>query len=215
MGGEVWVTWRRVWIGTLYCALCILSAALFSARSGADAVLGWQFGVAQPSAAAGGESAADGRRRGEFSGRVLISRRLRHSASLSTSSTLPSVASKTFIFVGGLQRSGTTWLEGLFSTPSTSALSFENIDRRRYETDKPWLLGNHSRDYFELVTRFGGVEGKFVQDVYPYMYVIDDMGRLGKRVGSQIPSMALLGRATRNRHRISIVNSIRSIYFSA
>ena len=101
MGGEVWVTWRRVWIGTLYCALCILSAALFSAGSGAAAVLDRQFGVAQPSAAAGGERAGDGRRRGEISGRVLISRRLRRSASLSTSSTLPSVASKkTFVFVG-------------------------------------------------------------------------------------------------------------------
>ena len=26
---------------------------------------------------------------------------------------------------------------------------------------------NHTREYFEMVVRSGGVEGKFVQDVYP------------------------------------------------
>ena len=35
---------------------------------------------------------------------------------------------------------------------------------------------NHTREYFEMVVRSGGVEGKFVQDVYPYLYLVRDTG---------------------------------------
>ena len=88
----------------------------------------------------------------------------------------------------GGQRS-CAWLEGLVASPLTSALSFENIDPREYERLQPWRLQarpptrapaprvaasltpcathaqNHTREYFEMVVRSGGVEGKFVQDV--------------------------------------------------
>ena len=36
---------------------------------------------------------------------------------------------------------------------------------------------NHTREYFEMVVRSGGVEGKFVQRVYPYVYLVRDVGK--------------------------------------
>jgi hypothetical protein len=68
-----------------------------------------------------------------------------------------------FIFIGGLQRSGTTWLEGLVASPLVSGLSFDNVNAHDYERVQPWLLQNHTQAYFEMVTKFGGVEGKFIQ----------------------------------------------------
>ena len=69
-------------------------------------------------------------------------------ALLASCATLPAAApsdatslkAHRFLFMGGLQRSGTTWLEGLVASPLTSALSFENIDPREYERLQPWRL---------------------------------------------------------------------------
>ena len=52
-----------------------------------------------------------------------------------------SPGSQAFLFVGGLQRSGTTWLEALVSSSETSALSFENMDLGEYVRLQPWRLG--------------------------------------------------------------------------
>ena len=129
-------------------------------------------------------------------------------ALLASCATLPAAApsdatslkAHRFLFMGGLQRSGTTWLEGLVASPLTSALSFENIDPREYERLQPWRLqarpptrapaprGAASlttmRTHAHRTTRAstlrwwcpGGVEGKFVQDVYPYLYLVRDTG---------------------------------------
>ena len=84
-----------------------------------------------------------------------------------------------FLFMGGLQRSGTTWLESLVTSPLVSGLSFDNVDMAAYQLQQPWVLQNHSQEYFEMVVRSGGVEGKFVQDAYPYVYLVRDVGRQG------------------------------------
>ncbi|KAL1495743.1 hypothetical protein AB1Y20_016606 [Prymnesium parvum] len=93
-----------------------------------------------------------------------------------------------YIFMGGLQRSGTTWLEGLVASPLVSGLSFDNVAPREYEARAPWLLQNHTRAHFEMVARFGGVEGKFVQDVYRYVYLVRDVGREGRNLSSLFPA---------------------------
>ena len=58
-------------------------------------------------------------RQGSASTQLQAARRLAAAAS---------PGSQAFLFVGGLQRSGTTWLEALVSSSETSALSFENMD---------------------------------------------------------------------------------------
>lgn len=84
-----------------------------------------------------------------------------------------------YLFMGGLQRSGTTWLEGLVASQRVSGLSFDNVDMTMYRQQQPWVLQNHTQEYFEMVVRSGGVEGKFVQDAYPYTYLVRDVGRRG------------------------------------
>ena len=93
--------------------------------------------------------------------------------------------------MGGLQRSGTTWLEGLVASPLVSGLSFDNVHLSEYESQQPWTLQNHTQAYFEMVVRFGGVEGKFVQNVYPYSYLVRDVGTGGRGFpGSLLPTAA-------------------------
>ena len=87
--------------------------------------------------------------------------------------TLP----QSFLFMGGLQRSGTTWLESIVASPLVSGLSFDNVDVSTYQQKQPWLLQNHTQEYFEVVVRSGGVEGKFVQGEYPYVYLVRDVGK--------------------------------------
>jgi len=85
----------------------------------------------------------------------------------------------TFAFIGGLQRSGTTWLESKLVSGApgrVSALSFENVGFGEYERLRPWERTNSTQSYFEMVVRTGGVEGKFVQDVYPYVNLPRDVG---------------------------------------
>jgi hypothetical protein len=84
-----------------------------------------------------------------------------------------------FLFMGGLQRSGTTWLESLVSSSRVSGLSFDNVNLSAYRQQQPWRLQNHTQEYFEMVVRSGGVEGKFVQGEYPYVYLVRDVGRRG------------------------------------
>ena len=91
-----------------------------------------------------------------------------------------------FLFMGGLQRSGTTWLEGLVTSPRLSSLSFDNVNPGDYQRQRPWQLQNHTQGYFEMVVRFGGVEGKFVQGVYPYVYFVRDVGKDGKHLDSEL-----------------------------
>ena len=85
-----------------------------------------------------------------------------------------------FLFMGGLQRSGTTWLESLVGSSRVSGLSFDNVDLAVYRQRRPWQLQNHTQEYFETVVRSGGVEGKFVQSAYPYAYLVRDVGKNGK-----------------------------------
>lgn len=118
-------------------------------------------------------------RQGPASTRLPTARRLAAAAA---------PGSQAFLFVGGLQRSGTTWLEALVSSSETSALSFENMDHREYVRLQPWRLQNHTQSYFEMVARVGGVEGKFVQDVYPYTYLVRDVGRDGHTIDSLLPA---------------------------
>lgn len=106
--------------------------------------------------------------------------------------TPPATPDNLFLFVGGLQRSGTTWLEDLVSSTETSALSFENLDHARYLEQQPWRLQNHTQAYFEMVARVGGVEGKFVQDVYPYAYLVRDIGRNGHSIDGLLPKEEVL-----------------------
>ena len=82
--------------------------------------------------------------------------------------------------MGGLQRSGTTWLESLVGSSRVSGLSFDNVDLAVYRQRRPWQLQNHTQEYFETVVRSGGVEGKFVQSAYPYAYLVRDVGKNGK-----------------------------------
>lgn len=87
--------------------------------------------------------------------------------------------------MGGLQRSGTTWLETLVtSSRMVSSLSFDNVDPNTYWQRRPWKLQNHTQEYFEGVVRSGGIEGKFIQSVYPYTYLVRDVGINGKSLES-------------------------------
>ena len=92
------------------------------------------------------------------------------------------------VFVGGLQRSGTTTLaNGLDAHPWASAQSFDWLKRRvspeaaeaRFAEICAWR--GVKRSYLRDVIKSGGVEGKFAQNVYPFAYALRDWGRGGKR----------------------------------
>mgnify|MGYP006147658667 CR=1 FL=1 len=102
------------------------------------------------------------------------------------SATAASPQQRVFLFMGGLQRSGTTWLEGLVSSPAVSGLSFANVNLSEYQLVQPWRLQNHTQEYFEMVVRSGGVEGKFVQGAYPYVYLVRDVGKNGRNLDGLI-----------------------------
>ena len=97
-------------------------------------------------------------------------------------------ASRSFLFMGGLQRSGTTWLESLVTSSQLSSLSFDNVNLSAYMLQRPWRLQNHTQAYFESVVRVGGVEGKFIQGVYPYVYFVRDVGKDGRTLDSLVLS---------------------------
>jgi len=79
------------------------------------------------------------------------------------------------MFVGGLQRSGTTSVSNLLgSLDYTSKLTLTQAQMAR---NRPWEMQNMTMEYFYDVVSEGDVEGKFVQDVYPYKYILDIVGR--------------------------------------
>lgn len=84
-------------------------------------------------------------------------------------------ARRRFLFVGGLQRSGTTAVSKLLgSLPFTSKLT---MTEGQMAQNKPWRVQNMTMEYFYDVVSEGDVEGKFIQDVYPYKYILDIVGR--------------------------------------
>ena len=69
-----------------------------------------------------------------------------------------------FLFMGGLQRGGTAWLETLVtSSRMVSSLSFDNVDPNTYWQRRPWKLQNHTQRYWRGVVRSGGIRGKFIR----------------------------------------------------
>ena len=84
-------------------------------------------------------------------------------------------AKRRFLFVGGLQRSGTTAVSKLLgSLAFTSKLT---MTQGQMAQNKPWRVQNMTMEYFYDVVSEGDVEGKFIQDVYPYKYILDIVGR--------------------------------------
>ena len=85
------------------------------------------------------------------------------------------------LFVGGLQRSGTSTLAALLDTlPGTSGLHFDARERAHME-EAPWkrLVDVHTGRwmkwaYFKEVVSTGGAEGKLLQRVFPYRYAVWD-----------------------------------------
>ena len=85
------------------------------------------------------------------------------------------------IFVGGLQRSGTSALASLLAgLPGASTLHFDARNARHMEA-APWkqLVDVHTGRwmkwaYFKEVINTGGAEGKLLQTVFPYRYAVWD-----------------------------------------
>ena len=85
------------------------------------------------------------------------------------------------VFVGGLQRSGTSTLAALLGAlPGVSGLQFDPRLRAHMET-APWkrLIDVHTGRwmkwaYFKEVVSTGGAEGKLLQSVFPYRYAVWD-----------------------------------------
>lgn len=85
------------------------------------------------------------------------------------------------VFVGGLQRSGTsTTVELLQQIGGASALHFDPLEPAHMEA-APWkaLVDVHTGRrmkwaYFKEVVATGGAEGKLLQSVFPYRYALFD-----------------------------------------
>ena len=98
-------------------------------------------------------------------------------ASIGRSACLP----KRLLFVGGLQRSGTSTLAALLDgLPGVSGLHFDPLNRSHMEA-APWkrLVDVHTGTwmkwaYFKEVVSTGGAEGKLLQHVFPYRYAVWD-----------------------------------------
>ncbi|KAJ1639656.1 hypothetical protein T492DRAFT_935037 [Pavlovales sp. CCMP2436] len=118
-------------------------------------------------------------------------------------------AKRAYVFVGGLQRSGTTLVEAWLAHAPGATVSFlgkEHMSVEEYETFAPWRMHNHSREYFESVIRTGGLEGKFVQDVMAYRNIFRQMGLHGERAvaeltlsAADVPRDEAVRTAARNR----------------
>ena len=85
------------------------------------------------------------------------------------------------LFVGGLQRSGTSTLAALLDElPGVGGLHFD-IRNATHMESAPWkrLIDVHTGRwmkfaYFKEVISTGGAEGKLLQDVFPYRYAVWD-----------------------------------------
>lgn len=95
--------------------------------------------------------------------------------------------SHTIILVGGLQRSGTTvGASLLLELLDASGQSFREATKTSLAQVREWR--GLSRSYFRDVLKSGGLEGKFVQNVYPYLYFLRDWsGHVEHFAGSATP----------------------------
>ena len=108
------------------------------------------------------------------------------SARLPACTTLTSIGQaaclpRRLLFVGGLQRSGTSTLAALLDgLPGVSGLRFDALNPVHMEA-APWkrLVDVHTGTwmkwaYFKEVISTGGAEGKLLQHVFPYRYAVWD-----------------------------------------
>lgn len=80
---------------------------------------------------------------------------------------LVAVEDRAYVFVGGLQRSGTTLLSEVLEQQTwTSKMHVRNASMLQTVADLQHLTVDEIAGIFHE----GGVEGKFVQDVYPYVF---------------------------------------------
>ena len=101
-----------------------------------------------------------------------------------------------FLFVGGLPRSGTTFLAALFSSLNqVSMMSFAHLGPEVYEMSAPWLLANNTREQFESAVHTGGIEGKFVQNEYRYVNIMRDISQ-GGTLDSLVPNASAASQRT-------------------
>jgi len=83
-------------------------------------------------------------------------------------------APKQYVFVGGLQRSGTTLLSRILEQQSwTSKMHVQDSS----QLDRVAELQGLTVDEIAGIFKEGGVEGKFIQDVYPYQYLLEMVGK--------------------------------------
>ena len=94
--------------------------------------------------------------------------------------TRPRNDRKILVFVGGLQRSGTTTAAAVLATviPASQQTVEHLEDRRVLEDIRKWR--GQSKSYFRSALASGGLEGKFAQHVYPYRYALRDWGTGGR-----------------------------------
>ena len=107
------------------------------------------------------------------------------------------------MFVGGLQRSGTTSVSDLIAKLEfTSKLSMTGTQMAQ---NHPWKIQNMTMDYFYDVVSEGAIEGKFIQDVYPYKYILSIVGESTAADGSidEIVRRQVLGANFKPRPAVS------------
>lgn len=81
------------------------------------------------------------------------------------------------VFVGGLQRSGTTVAASLMAELVGEEASLQSLEGAASTTmDRVRKRRGVSQSYLADVLASGGLEGKIVQDVYPYKYFLRDWG---------------------------------------
>ena len=118
--------------------------------------------------------------------------------------------SQELLFVGGLQRTGTTNVaEALGRLPFSAVQSTKYLDSSKLADLKPWLLHGFSEKYFSSVLKTGGVEGKFVQNVYPYRSV-SSYARSSTRLVSYSSFVQVFYFRPRLRHREKSLNGYRA-----
>ena len=90
----------------------------------------------------------------------------------------PASDERLLVFVGGLQRSGTT-----AAVDAVERLFFSASKQEARLLNESFVVPRQgqSKSYFKDVVKSGGLEGKFLQDVYPYKYFLRDWG-LGESV---------------------------------
>jgi len=100
---------------------------------------------------------------------------------------------RVLVFVGGLQRSGTTSAaEAVVLALGPGVASQQEVANLRnashLERVRRWR--GQSKSYFQDAVRSGGLEGKFLQNVYPYRYALRDWGAGGDEAVRRLASDA-------------------------